>query len=306
MAKNSSIIWGVVVGALIVAVIFGGIMYSSDLSTTSSGTNILKSEGASCDIDPTVTFQLADQLSAGKVTSSTDPVAYRVKGSTIWNEVAGSSSVSTLQFGDVIEAVVYDADAETGKVYSEHKTEIEVGCGDNTVELKSYEDAAAGDLTATFTNDLGQISTAATMTADGSVYTVMAKEKVSADEAFGNPFVKKSVVNIRVNSTEITDVNVIGGTATAIPNKALAGLTGYSDFAFEVPVVLTDSDSYEFEIELTTADDITGNVVTDGTFYIYPMSYYVNQDTGVVGFGAWDEKGNLLGTADTLTLDYTA
>lgn len=336
MAKNSQVIWGVVIGAVLVALAGGLTMYATDSGPFSSadegggGTVVIQQPGggdqlATCDSSttPDLDINAYDARNVGTaLTEATN--LYRKVGDIGWTSFTAGTAITSLEKGAQYEVVMGISTSDfTDNAYGPHFITDPIPCAELTVvEKAEFDDDVETDLTSTFFNADGDAS-AEVFVAD-QTQTVSLKILAGSDDFFGNPYIKESTA-VHLSGQDRNYPNVIcfelNSTAWDVPEKVwfkgvdmkqvakpqrLAGSATDNAYCYTAPLVddsLMEEDRYFIRLN---SDDSTAPAVDD-TAHIFAANFYINSDDGKVYWGIENEDGTAVGTdaADTVALDFT-
>lgn len=249
----------------------------------------------------------------------------RKVGLSTWTEVAGAATFAASpgeEFGVVFgEGSDDDMDEPFGC-----KTQYIIPCGETpTLSAIDYcsisgvsgiiDDAVEGDLTVRIIDpeDGNAISASATVDIDNG--DVMSMETVwtgAFEEAYGNPFTPcGNTLVYQVHNKAYTKMSATDLSGTPYPTATIPRLhsaaAGYTDYAYKVPVLLSNA-----EWKFYTVADLSGSGIEANQTYgnvtatLYDNNWFIDNDVtpSVIKCGANDEDGTDIGSngADTMAI----
>jgi len=280
MAKNSQVLWGVFVGAIIVAILGGLFVFNGSFSTTQPLDETGAPVSGQCELAPSVSVNALNALNLGS--SVTVSSTARVNG-----EYVGSIP-STLGKGDKIEILV-NASNYLDTVIDE----FTVDCG---VNLKTVKVFATDDTTVEIKDDstvLGDDATCAGVNASNLALggsDTMRVVLTGKDKQSSGDLVMVVEMGAKANVSDITlsDSNGNLMKEVSVPEVHTKTLSDPEMIAFEIPAM---QNAVEKEYKLTysaeSGKDITGAVYT--TFY--SKQSFVDDD-GTFQYGVEDDSGD--------------
>lgn len=247
-------------------------------------------------------------------TAIVDVGVYRKVGTVTWNRFFTGTEIQGLEPNtkyEVALGVNATATPILDRAYGP-TFELTTKCKeDDTVEYMMYNDEIETSITGTFYND--DDNAAAESFSAGDIKTVSVVWKAGKDEYFGNPGIElPNVLVLQMNKSQAeTPVEVWyktteGAEVTldriSLPQVYANQTALFTEWAYEAPSV----GDRDVEIFMELESDPTNALNQDGTAFLFPGNYYIDDD-GDVASGVEDEDGNptAVSNADPVTLDFT-